>query len=300
MKRILVIISLLNFTITYGQNQVIEKLVDIGGYKMNFHIIEGEGTPILFESGAGDDGTVWKEIAEDIHEVTGTTVISYDRSGFGKSELNPNHQTDAQYGIENGILELEKGLQKLGYFKKLILVSHSYGGFYSTLFSSRHPDKVLYNIRIDANLGKEYTEEIFVKAENDNNVKELKEKNLGLYYLGINFAKTARLMWKTEYPNSVPAIDIVSPIQRHHTDDEWKLLINTHKEFVDEVSNRTGITAHGSGHYIFKDNPGLVVNAIIKAYSETLIDDKERSKVLSKSIDKTMELFIEGKKKAKQ
>ena len=99
MKRILVIISLLNFTMTYGQNPVIEKLVDVGGYKMNFHIIEGEGTPILFESGAGDDGTVWKEIVQDVHEVTGTTIISYDRSGFGKSELNPNHQSDAQYGI---------------------------------------------------------------------------------------------------------------------------------------------------------------------------------------------------------
>lgn len=299
MKLIIAIIPIINFTIAFGQNQVIDTLVDIGGYNMHFHIIKGQGTPILFESGAGDDGTVWKEIAEDVHEVTGTTVISYDRSGFGKSELNPNYKTDAQFGIENGILELEKGLQKLGYFNELILVSHSYGGFYSTLFSARNPGKVLYNIRIDANLGEEYTEDIFVKAENDNNVKEMKGKHLGLYYLGINFANTVRLMWETEYPDSVPAIDLVSPIQRHHTDDEWELLMNTHKEFVDEASNRTGITAHGSGHYIFKDNPGLVVNAIIKAYTDTLDDDKSKLKILSKSLDKSMELFIESKKKAK-
>ena len=81
-----------NFSIAYGQSQVLETLVDIGGYNMHFSIFEGEGTPILFESGAGDDGTVWKAIAKDVHDVTGTTVIYYDRSGFGTSELNPNYK----------------------------------------------------------------------------------------------------------------------------------------------------------------------------------------------------------------
>lgn len=287
---------LLSFN-AFSQDEAIETLVDVGGYNMNFYILKGQGTPILFESGAGNDGLVWKDIAKDVHEVTGTTVIYYDRSGFGKSELNPNHKEDHEFGIENGIRELETSLKKLGYFDNLILVSHSYGGFYTTLLSARNPSKILYNIRVDANLAQQYTEDILVKAEEDNSVQEMKEQNLGMYYLGINFANTVRLMWKTEYPKSVPAIDIVSPIKRHHTDDEWKLLIKTHEDFVKEETNRTGIIAYGSGHYIFKDNPGLVFNAIVKAYVSTLSDDKDKLNILNKSINKSMELFIQVRKK---
>jgi hypothetical protein len=300
MKRILVFISILNFSLAYGQSEVIDTLVDIGGYNMHFSIIEGDGIPILFESGAGNDGSVWKAIAKDVHDVTGTTVIYYDRSGFGTSELNPNHKNDAEFGIDNGILELEKGLKRLGYFNDLIMVSHSYGGFYTTLFSSRNSNKVLYNVRVDANLGGQYTEDILIKAEQDNSVNEMKDKNLGMYYLGVNFANTVRLMQKVEYPKTIPAIDIVSPIQRHHTDDEWNLLIKSHEDFIKEESNRIGIIAYGSGHYIFKDNPGLVLNAIVKAYTSTLDDDDKRLEILSKSVDKSMELFIQEKKKEKE
>jgi hypothetical protein len=300
MKRFLVFFLILNFTVIYGQNEVLDTLVDIGGYKMHFSILKGDGTPILFESGAGNDGSVWNSIAKDVHDVTGTTVIYYDRSGFGESELNPNHKNDAEFGIENGILELEIGLKKLGYFNDLILVSHSYGGFYTTLFSSRNTDKVLYNVRVDANLSGQYTEDILIKAEQDNSVSEMKEKNLAMYYLGVNFANTVRLLKKVEYPKAIPAIDIVSPIQRHHTDEEWRLLIKTHEDFVKDVSNRIGIIAYGSGHYIFKDNPGLVLNAIVKAYTSTLIDDDKKLEILSKSIDKSMEIFIQEKKKVKK
>ena len=300
MKLILAFFSILNFSLTYGQNEVLDTLVDIGGYNMHFSIIKGEGIPILFESGAGNDGSVWKTIARDVHDVTGTTVIYYDRSGFGTSELNPNHKNDAEFGIDNGIIELEKSLGKLGYFNDLILVSHSYGGFYTTLFSSRNSNKVLYNVRVDANLGGQYTEDILIKAEQDNSVSEMKDKNLGMYYLGVNFANTVRLMQKVEYPKTIPAIDIVSPIQRHHTDDEWKLLIKTHEDFVKEESNRIGIIAYGSGHYIFKDNPGLILNAIVKAYTNILGDDDKRLEILSKSVDKSIELFIQEKKKEKE
>lgn len=300
MKVPLLLVSILGFSIAYSQDNVIDTLVEVGGYNIHFTILEGAGTPILFESGAGDDGAVWAPLAEHVHDVIGATVIYYDRSGFGQSQLNPNHTKDEDFGIVNGILELETGLEKLGFFDDLILVSHSYGGFYSTLLSARHPDKVLFNVRVDANLADQYTEDVFKKAMADNEVKKLKAEHLGMYYLGINFENTVRYMWDIEYPESVPAIDIVSPIQRHHTDDEWALLMETHDKFVNGASNRTGITAYGSGHYIYRDNPGLVLNSIVKAYVSTLTDDRKRLDILSKSVDKSIELFIESRKDFKR
>ncbi|MGB6151008.1 MAG: alpha/beta hydrolase, partial [Pricia sp.] len=106
----------------YSQTQ--DTLVDVGGYKIHFKVMKGKGTPILFEAGAGNDGSVWDNILEKTHKVTGTTLITYDRSGFGKSELKPNLQNDTDFGILNGLKELEMGLSRLGYDDEIILVSH--------------------------------------------------------------------------------------------------------------------------------------------------------------------------------
>jgi hypothetical protein len=42
-----------------GSCQTIDTLLDVGGYRLFFHIIQGKGMPILFEGGAGADVTVW-------------------------------------------------------------------------------------------------------------------------------------------------------------------------------------------------------------------------------------------------
>lgn len=298
MKQLLILAFLFNFSIVIAQSARLDTLVNIGGYNIHFNIIEGKGIPILFESGAGDDGTIWNNILGPIHVITGTTLITYDRAGFGNSEINPGIETEDGHGILNGIEELEMALKKLDYFDDIIIVSHSYGGFYATLFAARNPDKVKYNIRFDSVLAGWYTDEILEKIESEN-VPPKTSETLGIYYLVKNYTNTVRLMRNIEFPTSVPVIDIWSPIQRHHTDEEWKLLIKTHEEFVGSESNREGIVADGSGHYIFIDNPGLAINSVTKAYVETLKNDSEKNKILSKAIDISIELFVEAKKKEK-
>jgi len=298
MKQLLILTFLLNCCILNAQSVQLDTLVDIGKYKIHFNIIKGKGIPILFDSGAGDDGTVWNDLLKPIHDITGTTLITYDRAGFGKSEINPAIETDEGHGILNGIEELEIALKKLGYFDDIIIVSHSYGGFYATLFSARNPDKVKYNIRIDSVLEGWYTDEVLKKIESENVPPKTKE-TLGIYYLVTNYTNTVRLMRNIEFPSSVPVIDIWSPIQRHHTDEEWKLLIETHQKFVNSEPNREGIVAKGSGHYVFMDNPEMVINAIVKAYTNALTDDEQKLNVLSKAIDKTIEFSIKEQEKKK-
>lgn len=292
MKQLLILTFLIKCCILTAQSVQLDTLVNIGEHKIHFNIIEGKGIPILFESGAGDDGTVWNDLLKPLHDITGTTLITYDRAGFGKSEINPTIKTDEGHGILNGIEELEMALKKLGYFDVLIIVSHSYGGFYATLFSARNPDKVKYNIRIDSVLEGWYTDEVLKKIESEN-VPPKTKGTLGIYYLVTNYTNTVRLMRNIEFPASVPVIDIWSPIQRHHTDEEWKLLIETHEKFVNSETNREGIVAKGSGHYVFIDNPKLAINAIIKAYTNTLTDDKVNLNILSKLLDWNIQDAIE-------
>jgi hypothetical protein len=56
-KKILLI--LFSFSVGYnGHSQTIDTLIDFGGYRLHFNIVQGDGVPILFESGGVDDGSV--------------------------------------------------------------------------------------------------------------------------------------------------------------------------------------------------------------------------------------------------
>ena len=126
--------------------QEIDTLVKVNGTKMHFHIVKGKGIPILFEAGGGNDGTIWKGLSKRLSHITGTTLITYDRIGLGKS-----HMDTSKLWISKGVEALENGLQQLGYDRDIILVAHSLGGFYATLFASRHPQRVKAAVMIDIN-----------------------------------------------------------------------------------------------------------------------------------------------------
>ena len=274
-------------------SQTQDTLVDVGGYKMHFKIMKGDGTPILFDAGAGNDGSVWGNILEKIHKVTGTTLITYDRSGFGQSELNPNLKNDSDFGIENGIKELETGLSKLGFDNEIVLVSHSYGGLYSLLYTSKHPNKVKSVILIDATLSNFWNEEFLTMRDNNFDISAIKKPS-GDYYLHANYNETMRYARNIHFPENIPILNIFPENTFPGIEmlsNRWRKL---HKEFGDKKDNVTNIIARGSGHYVFQDNPSLIINAIIKAYSE-ILDEGQQNELLQKALDNAIELSIEAK-----
>ena len=125
-----IILSFLCVTIfNVGQAQTIDTLIDVGGHKLHFNILKGKGIPILFEAGNGDDGSVWQPILNDLFKATNATIITYDRAGLGKSEIDT-----IKISFKNEVKDLETALQKLGFSKKIFIVCHSFGGYYTSLF----------------------------------------------------------------------------------------------------------------------------------------------------------------------
>ena len=273
--------------------QHLDTLVDVGGYKLHFSIMKGEGIPILFEESGTFVGPPWNGTLELIHQVTGTTLIRYHRAGFGKSELNPKETDDAKFGIINSIEELETGLAKLGYDGDIILVGHAYGAFMSTLYAARHPEKVRYVVMVNGLLADYITDERLAQS----GPVERDEDNLGQYYLRTNMPNTVRIMRQTDIPPAIPVIDLVAGIPIYFmTDEDFEEWKNVHQDFVAAQPNRKGIVAHGSGHYIFKDNAALFVNTVVKAYAETL-NEKQKAPIFNRLLEMNMELANEAKKK---
>jgi pimeloyl-ACP methyl ester carboxylesterase len=261
-------ISILVFAIfNYSsvQAQTIDTLIDVGGYKLHFNIFKGKGIPILFEAGGGEDATTWKKIIHPVAERTAATLITYDRAGFGNSSFDTT-----RHGIMNGMIGLETGLKKLGYDGNIMLVAHSQGGLYAQLYASRHPDKVKAAVLIDVTTTCFYNEKRLAATQqmiDHQNTDRLKASNPGSYYQGADFSNNIERMRKFPFPTTIPVTDFVSdyPPFRDSTDiNDWK---RCHREFAATSSNRSGILASGCGHFIFNDNPPLVINAIVKAYN---------------------------------
>lgn len=250
------------------QSQTIDTLVNVGKHKLHFHIIKGKGIPILFETGGGADGNAMNNILQPIAEKTGATLITYDRAGFGKSTVDTLETDITKHDIIQGIEDLELALKKLGYNGSIMLVAHSYGGWYSTLFAARNQEKVKAAVLIDVNhdyYTDKYVSETLAQQKND--IENWKNNNLGFYYMAINLRSTVELMRKTTFPSKIPVVDFINGIpfwKDAEKIDRWK---KCHKEFVNARTNRVGITATGCGHLIYIDNPDLVINSIVEMYN---------------------------------
>lgn len=248
--------------------------------------------PILFEGGAGADVSVWDIILKPIADITHATLITYDRAGFGKSELDTsNHDLD-KHGILQGIQGLETGLKKLGYDGNIMQVAHSYGGFCATLYASRHPERVKAAVLIDVNhvcwFQDNYVDSVMKLRRNYWATKN-PATNWADYYAGLGLASTVEIMRKSPFPANIPVIDLVAENVPPFPDSagavRWKAC---HRQFAEALSNRQGITAYGCSHFIFRDNPALAISAIVKAYTGTIAKEQGdgiKSRFLAYSID---------------
>jgi pimeloyl-ACP methyl ester carboxylesterase len=276
LSRILLTLAL---TSAEASGQRLDTLVNVGGARLAFHIIVGRGVPILFEAGGGDDGTVWNGLLEPLSEITGTTLITYDRAGFGGSALDTT-----RHGLAVGVEQLERGLHTLGYDKEVILVAHSLGGFYATLYASRHPTHIKGAVLLDGNLSCFATDEYMAKNRDANRAEMAqfeKQGRLGVFYIYADQEATVATMRHTSFPTTVAVTDFVSEVPPFRDPSDAARWKSCHREFAAAAPNRRGVEAYGSGHYIFLDQPALVLDAIVDQYARTL-DGAQRSTLLKR------------------
>ena len=259
--------------------QTIDTIINVGnGRKLHFTIIKGKEAPILFESGLGNGADVWKGITKQIAEVTGATIITYDRLSYGQEPKN------FEIGFENETNALQNALQKLGYENKnMMLVGHSLGGMYASYFGSRNPAYVKAAVFIDdANI---------CSLSNYFNMPSIDKNEMVNKYI-IDILNT---VIKNPMPKSIPLTDILAA---DHTDENGNLdtiWSKCHKDFVAESPKRTLLSAYGVGHAIHTDNPPFVINAIVTLYAEFLIP-KQKAAVLEKAYAQSLIMANESKK----
>lgn len=262
-KRLIASLLLLGVIIK-GQSQNIDTLVDVGKYKLHFNVLKGKGIPILFESGAGNDGSVWDTILRPLHDSLGVTLITYDRAGFGKSEIDT---TDLNIITE--IEGLEIALRKLGFVNKYFIVAHSLGGNYAMAFTQRNSNKVVGGVFIDIVSPCFMTESKALEVKNifHDSLEVIKKESPGFYFIVKNYEHTSMVMREAAQSLKIPMTIICADTPPFQGSDSiaWKQCM---KIFAEGFKNRKYLLAKNCGHYIFIENPKLVIDEIIKQYNE--------------------------------
>lgn len=84
--------------------------------------------------------------------------------------------------------------------------------------------------------------------------------------LADGFDDLPAVMRRTAFPSRVPVVDVVAGRTLYDGTPDAARWARGHAEFVAASPAREGITARESGHYVFRDRPGLVAAAVANAY----------------------------------
>lgn len=242
--------------------------VDVGGYALWMHS-QGRGTPtIVFESAGGEDSREWSNIEPIIRERGKVRTIVYDRAGLGKSDVNPR-----PYRIEDEATALRRALDQCDVQGPIILVPHSYGGFISEILASEDK-RVEGLVLLDANIPSFFDdrEAAIISARYtplaEDLIKEKPDLGRNLFRQDQAYPATARHMRDVHVPLNLPVIDITAEHTWVDAPDELAAMRRAHSEFVAASPNRVSIFAKGSGHYISRDRPDIVIDAVLHLISE--------------------------------
>ena len=119
------------------------QLVDVGGYKLHIHCT-GQGSPtVLLEAGQGDYSLTWAYVQPEVAKTN--RVCSYDRAGYGWSELSPKPRT-ANAEVE----ELHTLLVNANIQGPYVLVGHSLGGMLVRVYAHTYPEEVAGMVLVDS------------------------------------------------------------------------------------------------------------------------------------------------------
>lgn len=267
---------------------VAEKMVSVGPVRLYFKVYYGGGAvsaptapaapTVVLESGGGMDSTQWAAFAPALAKTTGATVVTYDRAGFGKSDL-----PETPYDLAQETGWLFTALAELGLDKNLILAGHSYGGLLIRHEAATRAGAVRGLVFIDPFtvdfvdlLGLDFcnnmeglnklpnvSPEEYVKMEK----QQKADLRMGGYPDGGNLAKKCELIRPLAVPAGIP-VRIVTSGRTWMPEEMMKAWRQAHERFSTSMPGAKLVVAAESDHMIPERQPDLLVSVLAEVIAE--------------------------------
>jgi pimeloyl-ACP methyl ester carboxylesterase len=243
----------------------VEKRVDVGDCRLHFSVLPGSDVIVALEVGGGTDSMFWGPFPMDLARATGATVVTYDRAGFGKSDL-----PDTPYDMIEEVDWFMAGMRQLGLGEDMILLGHSYGGWLIRLTASRYPETVRGMVFIDP-FSAEFVDLLgaahidrhpFFTFPEFETGELTKNQRGGMRMLAAGVGPKAEIMRGTVVPTGIPVRIITAGIPWWHTPEEDGAWRAAHEQMAASIPGAVLVVAEESDHLIPEKQPGLIVQAV--------------------------------------
>ena len=219
----------------------------------------GSGSPtIVLETGMGPDIKTWLPIFDSLAALT--HVFAYNRPGYGNSGL-----LHAPENVKQVAEHLRENLKATGQPPPYILMGHSAGGLYVNMFARLYPEEVAGVVFLDASHPEQF--EYFRKHQPMLYGMLVTSTTKGNRKYELSIIKNAEsdFVGPPPFPD-VPVVVLTagkksSPLETDKLRGKW---LEFQKDLAALSEQSTHIVVEGSGHFIHKDKPGLVLREIGK------------------------------------
>ena len=229
---------------------------DAGAHRVR---IEGQGSvTVVFEAGLGDTLDVWRRVQSQVSSSCARTV-SYNRAGYPGSKA-----VDADRSAAQIVEELRAELGDRGIAPPYVLVGHSLGGLYVQYFVRNHPGEVAGVVLVDSTHWDQLER---IRREAPATYGTLRLASLLMFgTMRKEFADSGR---SGEQVRGIPANKSPPTVVLSSTRaapgelPQFRALM---RRLQNEIAAEYGAERHtfvsGSGHYIQRDRPEAVIEAI--------------------------------------
>ncbi|HDR7717042.1 alpha/beta fold hydrolase [Bacillus albus] len=233
----------------------IEEYVQVDDFKMYTKKFKGKKLQpvIIMEAGYGDYSKTWDHIAEELTEYG--TVLTYDRAGLGKSRKSSKRRISSEM-----IKGLRCCLTQLQLKPPYIFVGHSFGGINARLFANFYPEDMLGIVLVDS------TPENYKEAFLPIMSTEFQEAYYKQFVYESSYEEfTFSLSEVDRYcksMNDIPLVVLAAGKKAFYSPDAQMKWLQLQEELLRLSSNNKFVIAERSGHYIQKDEPQYITDAV--------------------------------------
>ncbi len=225
------------------------------------HRTRGAGTPVVvFQSGLGDGEAVWRGVQD---ELAGRVAsVAFSRSGYGSSPLRAGGRSPCEVAQST-----RDFLRAAGIAPPYVLVGHSLGGLYQYAYAQRYPDEVAALVLLDPTHPQHWSA---LQREAPALAAVVKAARATAFSAAMRreFDDQAQCAGELE-ARRFPAVPVKLLVRERFTGLEvgaYERL--AHRLEADWAARLGGVEVTrvaGTGHYLQRDRPRAVGDAIIAA-----------------------------------
>jgi pimeloyl-ACP methyl ester carboxylesterase len=269
-----------------GEPEPADRMVDLGTHRLHA-VVLGDGLPpVIIDGGIGAGAQEYLPLQERLAEVT--TAVTYDRAGYGQSEMGPLPRDSK---MEAG--ELKAMLAELNLSSPYVMVGHSLGGLNIEVFADLYPENVAGVVLLDPPplgwlLGEKYqgirrmAEGMTAEWQNIadrgiNSMDEQERRQAQLFQMLASehramLGTSARLAAEIESFGDMPLVVIAAGVPNPMFGDDaagyQEYWIEENRRLAEKSSRGKFNLADESTHHLHADATDLVTDAIVSMVEE--------------------------------